>query len=262
MDVTKEQIADWSIRLGRIAIDIGQQLNKSQVSGFSKYLLGLTSRQAIILQDIHFILKDNQESQLTSAFILFRCLLEDFITVLYFETGKFNNEELACHTAEAERQKFKMYSESKEINENFFEGKNEFLANQEYIDSEIKDFKSNTDNDILLVDKAKFKFKRAPSVTDMIAKIPERNVVLAKPNIHAFVIWKLLSTYVHYSLFNYQLETSPEIRKIEINQCQEILSYCFKCLSIVSDQLNVMGFKHDFRDPSHVYKEIFSGFNS
>ena len=262
MDVTKEQIADWSIRLGRIAMDTGQQLNKSKVSGFSKYLLGLTSRQAIILQDIHFILKDNPESQLTSAFILFRCLLEDFITVLYFKTGKFNEEELVCHTAEAERQKFKMYSESKEINENFFEGKNEFLANQEYIDSKIKVFNDNSDNDILLLNKAQFKFKRAPSVTEMISKIPERDIVLAKPNTHAFVIWKLLSTYVHYSLFNYQLETSPESRKIEINQCQEILSYCFKCLSIISDQLNDMGFKNDFRDSSHVHKEIFAGFNS
>lgn len=63
MEATKEQISDWSIRLGRISMDIGQQLHKSKVSGFSKYLLGLTSRQAIILQDIHFISKDNPESQ-------------------------------------------------------------------------------------------------------------------------------------------------------------------------------------------------------
>ena len=35
-----------------------------------------------------------------------------------------------------------------------------------------------------------------------------------------------------------------------------------KCLSIISDQLNDMGFKQDFRDPTHVHKEIFAGFNS
>lgn len=262
MEVTKEHIADWSIRLARIAMDIGHQLNNSKVSGFSKYFLGLTSRQAIILQDIHFILTDNPESQLTSAFILFRCLLDDFITVLYFETGKFNGEELICHTAEAERQKFKMYNESKEINEKYFDSKNEFLADQSYINAKVSDFISNSDNDILFENKEQMKFKRAPSVADMIKEIPTRNFALAKPNVHAFVIWKLLSNYVHYSLFNYQLETSKESRIIEIQQSQEILSYCFKCLSIISDQLNDMGFKHDFRDPTHVHKEIFAGFNS
>lgn len=199
---------------------------------------------------------------MTSLFILFRCLLEDFITLLYFKTGQFSEEELICHTAEAERQKFRMHSESKEINMNFFEGKNEFLPNQEYIDSEINNFKDNPDNDVLFMDKSQFKFKKSPSITEMISKIPERNIKLARPNVHAFVIWKLLSTYVHYSLFNYQLETSPESRKIEIHQCQEILSYCFKCLSIISDQLNDMGFKNEFRDPTDVHKEIFEGFNN
>ena len=262
MEITKEHIVDWSIRLGRIAMDIGHQLHGSKVSGFSKYLLGLTSRQATILQDIHFILRDNPESQLTSAFILFRCLLDDFITVLFFKAGNFNEEELICHTAEAERQKFKMYDESKYINERYFERRNENLANQEYIDSKKVELTSNPDNDILFADKEQFRFKRALTVADMIAEIPERNSVLAKPNVHAFVIWKLLSNYVHYSLFNYHLETSSESRKIEISQCQEILSYCFKCLSIISDQLNDMGFKHDFRDPSHVHKEIFAGFNN
>lgn len=262
MEITKDHIADWSIRLGRISMDIGHQLHGANVSGFSKYLLGLTSRQAIILQDIHFILRDNPETQLTSAFILFRCLLDDFITVLYFKSGNFNEEELICHTAEAEFQKFKMYHESKAINEAHFEGKNEHLANQEYIDSKIKEFKGSSENDMLFASKDQFKFKRAPTVAQMVAEIPERNSVLAKPNVHAFVIWKLLSNYVHYSLFNYQLETSSESRKIEIHQCQEILSYCFKCLSIISDQLNDMGFKQDFRDPTHVHKEIFAGFNS
>ena len=94
----------------------------------------------------------------------------------------------------------------------------------------------------------------------MIDIIDHRGPELSKPNMHAYVIWKLLSNYVHYSLFTYQLETSAESRKIEIQQCQEILSYCFKELFIISDYLNDSGLKHEFRDPTNVHAEIFEGF--
>lgn len=263
MPTTKENISDWAIRIGRISMEIGHQLNHAKVQGFSKYMLGLTSRTAIILQDIHFLLKDNPNSQLTSSFILFRCLLDDFITLLYFQSGNFNEEELIAHTAEAHRQWFKMQDESKSINDIYFGGENKTIANADYILQKKTEFINNPVNDVYFVNKQLFKFKPFSTTAKIIADLPSRftkeKFPIAIANVHAYVLWKLLSKYVHYSLWSYQLETSPASRVIEIDQLKEILGYCYKTVQMTSDYLNKAGLKHEFRDTSNVYANIFDG---
>jgi len=269
----QRQIADWAIRIGRISMEIGRQLHGAKVEGYSKFLLGLSSRHAIILQDIHFILRDNPASQLTSCFILFRSLMDDFLTLLYFEAGNFNPEDLNKHAAESEKHWFKMYDQSREINEEHFGYANPDLATQQFVDQQKANFAALPGNDILFEDKAQFKFKKFPTTADQVKEMVKRYLdetgksdeqkqtdkKIAKANVHAYVIWMLLSKYVHYSYRSYQLETSKETRQTEIEQMGEILMYCFKAVHIISHRLNQMGFAHKFNDASNVYGEIFKG---
>ena len=88
----------------------------------------------------------------------------------------------------------------------------------------------------------------------MARLLPQTDLGLA--NAHAFVVWRHLSHYVHFSLLTYQLESDEATREIKLKQLKEVLSYCYKSLIICHDALTVWGREIIFNDDTNVFNDI------
>jgi hypothetical protein len=250
----QDVIADLAERTMRIAENLVQQLVQTQADYKSKYVHGVLNRQILLLENVTATLRTNQPHAITSTFILLRCLLDDFITVLYLKHKGFHEGDIVNHTANAFHERFKTIAASKQINNKFFEGAGDGLVDDEREATERAEFLGNPENDRYFKNKAKFEFKDFPSVTAMTRLLPQTDLGLA--NAHAFVVWRHLSHYVHFSLFTYQLQSDEAIREIELKQLKEVLSYCYKSLVICHEALTVWGREINFDDDTNVFDDI------
>lgn len=142
---------------------------------------------------------------------------------MYLKHRGFNVADIVSHTANAFHERFKTIAASKQINNKFFGGAGEGLVNDQREAAERAEFLENPENDRYFKNKAKFQFKDFPTVIEMTRLLPQTDLGLA--NAHAFVVWRHLSHYVHFSLFTYQLESDEATREIEVKQMKEVLSY-------------------------------------
>lgn len=233
---TKEDIANLAESVGKVSNLILSQLSGKITPDFKEsYLLGILSRSTILLRDITNILRNNETKHLTSVFILFRCLLDDFIHILYLKHNEFDEEEVIKITADAHRQRFNTIKASREINEKYFDGKYDQLqtSDKEALLKEM--FLADRDKDKFFQDKEQFRFKKFPNMQSLIDDLPETEI--GRANIHAFVIWKFLSQYIHFSNLTFYLENDPKTREVEITQLEEILFYCYKTVFLIYQEL-------------------------
>ncbi|MBS1508089.1 MAG: hypothetical protein JSS79_15730 [Bacteroidetes bacterium] len=253
----KEILSDLARRTGAIATDICKQLNNIEVQLRDKYLLGIMNRHSIILEDVANILSQKHESRLMSAFILSRCLLDDFLTILYFHNKQYDNSVFINHTSEAYKQKLKMVTESRKINEKYFEGKQIGMATKEIERGQYESFCSIESNKILFKNFKKREFKSFPKTGSAFAELIKSDTNAASAN--SYVLWKFFSQYVHYSLVTYELEQAKGARQIEVRQLKEVLSYCYKTIFMASSALVQFGHPHIFNDPTNVFEAIMKG---
>lgn len=248
---TKEQIANLAFQISHIPNHLLISLNgKTAPNRVESYCVGILRRQAILLSDIEAILRNKPDDRITSAFILLRSLLEDFILMLHLLHHNFDEEEIIKLTADAHRQRFRAIAESKDMNEKYFDSNLDQLYDTEKEQQEKNEFTSDPDNDIYFADKEGFRFKRFPTMQQLVSSLPETEI--GKSNIHAFLIWKFLSNYVHYSGLTDHLEKDAESRQIEVNQLEEILFYCWRTSIIASAYLKRIHPEMQIKDPFNV----------
>lgn len=227
------QLAD---NIGFVAEDIIIQLNQCKIKPTftEEFYLGLLARERILLRDVTGILRNNNERHLTSAFILLRVLLDDFIRLfsVYARDEKME-EEIVKIVADAYNHRFKNISNSVHINNTYYEGKHESMAKQEMLEEEKLKFINDPYYDRFFADKANFKFKRLTPISEVFELM--RQDVKTKANVNAYVVYKFLTQHVHYSNLTYYLDNKPESREVEIDQIEEILLYAIKMLVIQYD---------------------------
>jgi hypothetical protein len=277
----KEVIANRAERLADLASAICKQLSGAQVTLKEEFCLDLLSRQTKLLRDIAALLKTNHEINLDSSFILFRCLLDDFIKVLYIaqkadnyqapkETENhldldeeaeniviiFDDEKIIQHKASELAQIINMKEASWKLNHDFFNSELEDLASAEYVEEGWQELISAPENHIYFKNVGERKWKVFPTVRSIVDNLPFTKI--SKANAHAFVVWKMLSNYVHFS--QYVAKPSQESRGIEISQLGEVISYCFKTVVFLSGALKTYGLNHTIIDPTNLKDEIFKGY--
>lgn len=233
--MTKNETAQLAEDIGNIAANLLLQLNKHKIKPtfVEEFYLGLLTRERIILRDASIILTNNTEKQITSAFILFRVLLDDFIRLFSVYASGNMNEEVVKIQADAHSHRFKNIKESIEINDSFYNGQHQSLATQQKLDNEKQSFLNNPAYDIFFADKVNFKFKKLPAIANVFDLM--KNNVKTTANVHSYVVYKFLTQYVHYSNLTYYLDNSIDSRKIEIDQIEEILLYAIKMLVMQFD---------------------------
>ncbi|MCE7058117.1 DUF5677 domain-containing protein [Algoriphagus sp. AGSA1] len=228
---TKEDIAKLALEVAETSNFILESLSQRIKPDFKdSYLLGMLSRSAVINYDINQLLSKSKHNLHTSVFILFRCLLDDFIHILHLLHSNFEDEEIVKITASAHKQRFKTYEESRKINDKFFGGENSQLHTQSRENELKEEFKSNPNNDIFFHEKSEFKLKKFRTIQQLVDDLPQTEI--GQANVHAFILWKFLSQYIHFSNLTFYMENQEETRAIEIAQLEEVLFYCYKLLFV------------------------------
>jgi hypothetical protein len=283
MQMNKEVIANRAQRLADLASAIGEQLHGAQITLKERFCLDLLRRQAKLLRDVASLLRKNHEMMQDSSFILFRCLLDDFIKVLYIAQGTdndqtpqgaehqleldeetenivviFDDEKIIQHTASGMSQVISMKEASYKLNRDFFNSKLEDLASAEYVETEWQELIADPTNHIYFKNVGERKWKAFPTVRWIVDNLPFTKI--SKANAHVFVVWKMLSNYVHFS--QYVARPTHESRGIEISQLCEVMSYCFKTVVFLSSALKTYGLNHVIIDPTNLKDEIFEGYQN
>lgn len=256
-------IANRTFRLHEVAKEMNNSLLGVKANHAGHFFLGMLRRQSILLHDAAEILGTGNKTQLMSAFILFRCLLDDFIVLLQLFNSGYSDEEIIKHSATAFSQKFNLLTKSKNINNKHFDGQEEGLVTDAYLKEQWDDFLGNPDNDIYFSNKDSRTFKSFTDATSIMVNLSADDdlaKLVSKANAHALILWKLLSTYVHFSTMTVLLEKGTESRDIEILQLNEVLSYVYKSLGLIQGGLKKIGIECEIKDNTGVIPEILHGF--
>src|SRR5258705_346245 len=110
-------------RTSQLADAIYQQLVGINPKFEERIFIGYLTRHVTVLPEIASILQKNSEQELTSVYILFRCLLDDFITLLHFKFNGYKRELLINHTASGFNHKFQTLQYSMIVNYKYYDGK-------------------------------------------------------------------------------------------------------------------------------------------
>ncbi len=144
-----------------------------------------------------------------------------------------------------------------EINNKYFEGKEEMFSTSEYGKSQVEEFKAKASTDIFFEDKEKTKFKYFPSTTNLISDLPLNAVSAA--GARALNQWQYHSKYVHYSLLTEPLTGFATRRELEIAQLNLVLFYTSKTLEFCQQALERYGMNVKLIDPTNVIPELLEG---
>jgi len=232
--MNKDEVAQLSEEIGKMAEDILLQLQSLQLKPnfVEKFYYALLIRERTILQDISGVLRNNNLKNITSAFILFRVLLDDFIRLFSIYTSSNMEEEIIKLQANSWKHLFITIEESVKINNEFYSGQNPSLFTKEKQDMYMKVIIDDPWYDKYFKNKAELTFKQGPTIAKVFEGLHSKGIRV-NSNIHAHVIYKELSEYVHFSNF-INPDHSP-IRNFEISQASEILLYCYKMVCIQYD---------------------------
>jgi len=235
--MNKLEASELASNIGDIAADILIQLSQKKIkpSLIEQYFLGVLERERIILRDISEILKRNSENHITSAFVLFRVLLDDFIRFFSVYTSDNKEEEINIIYTDAYKKWFNNFQDMVNINSKLFNGQHPNIISQNELDLEKRNFRSKQENKKYFSDLLNFKFKKAKNISEVFENIDDKNKI--KGNLDSYNIYRLLSNYVHFSQLTYNLTHDKETREIEINQIEHILIFCYKMLLMQFDFL-------------------------
>jgi hypothetical protein len=197
--MTTEEAATMANDIALIANDLGEQLTNHRINPtfIEEFYLGILTRSRRILRDISNILSTNNDAQITSSFILFRVLLDDFIRLFSVYSSSNMEEEIVKILADAHNHRFKNMNESVELNNNFYQGQNTSLFTQSRYDIEKQKFLNNPAFDRFFENKSTFKFKRLTPIAEVFERL--QSDVNTKANAHSYITYKFLTQYVHYS---------------------------------------------------------------
>lgn len=191
------------------------------------YYLGLLRRQAIITYDLSVMLQDRPRENLTTPYILFRALLDDFLHVLYLELSENRDEDIVKINASGHCENFKSLenltlSKNKEYHDVQFD----YLSVDEFESLKVR-YKGQEKNIKYFQDIEGFKFKHFYSLTSMAKSInSSSNYNVARDR--AFYLWKSFSSFVHYSNWCYDFEMTENVVKIQ--HMEEAFQYVFNTI--------------------------------
>lgn len=228
-------------QLSHVAYRLSQMANKhlEQLSGKCKaaeetqdYYLGMLRRQAMITHDLHLILVDRPQENLTTPYILLRALMDDFIHLLYLDLSETFEEDIVRINATGHKDNFNSLKNLTNSENQEYHGESFGYLSPEDFENLKEEFKQKEKNQKYFQNIETFRFKEFRSLTDMALSINSTN----KDNVardRAFFMWKAFPSFVHYSNWCYDYEMTADILKIR--QIEESLQYVFNTIHIIAN---------------------------
>lgn len=230
------KLADENLKtINEINIDINEEYDSTYI--------GMIIRQNVLCADLSLLFSNKKHKYLSSEFILFRCIVDDYIH-FHFIVNQVNSKEiLTNYNADAINKNFNKIKELAELNEKQLGGNYPFYPTSKLIE-EIKDqIKESPKRQQYFLEKENFKFKTFKSTGNLVRDLKEDELYSHQLR-RAYFLWRKLSDYVHYSNFTFELESiiNPEI-DTTFEEFVEIISYSYRtvrnCLKHFEEKYNL-----------------------
>ena len=259
-DLTYETLADWASRLSSCAALAYDTIeaNNSKIPAPSQYFVGLFPRHKVLLNDIANKFRTPEQFELVTCKILFRCIIDDFINLLYMMQEDFSSDILERHCASAYKQRHDLLVKSVDVNTKFFNGTHPALFKISDKVREQKELETNELYKRFYKDWKAKHWKSFPPTTTIVTEELSSKSMVSIANAPALMRWKDFSTWVHYSIVTYEFDLEETDQNRERHFYREALSYSLKTLLIAWDALKKTADIGDFSDLTNVHKEILA----
>lgn len=206
------------------------------------FFVGMIIRQHSIINDLRVLFSSKENGYLTSEFILFRCIVDDFIHIKFLVNQENQLEEVTRFNADAVNKNFNKLNELAKLNEEKLGGKYPMYPTYEFLDKLKNDIKLSPKRQDYFIDKDSFKFKTFKSTGNLIRDLGDSNYFHALTR--AYFIWRKLSDHVHYSNFSYEeLQIIDPTKDHTYTEFAEIIFYSYSviidCLKHFEDKYNL-----------------------
>lgn len=230
--ITEELIISEAKRVASFA-----DANLDQLAGLcvekimlQDYYFGMIRRQAILLNDIATLFEHTVHNNISSIFILGRCLLDDFLHVFYLKLNAEEEENITKLNADVHRQMFNSIEVIMESNHQHFDGQNPCYINDAQFATLKEQFANRAENDPYFLNKAEFRFKSFKKLSDIATGIEDFE--LSKLSQRAFYFWKGTSEFIHYSNTTFEKEINPDNYQNNLAVIKEIILYSYNTIEL------------------------------
>jgi len=237
MKLQKEHIIKFHERL----VDFIQEnllgieaLNIEENEEINSTYLGLLLRQLTLNSDLALLLEKKKHIYHTSQLILLRCLIDDFMHIVYIANQANPDELIVNYNADAYAKNFQKLKDLATLNEEKLGGDYPHYPTYKMLNEVADKMKKNPLRNQYLSDIENFKFKTFKNTGNIIRDLT--NEVYAHQLKRAYFIWRKLSDFVHYSnmAFNEEQTIDPG-NDYTYNEFAEIIFYSYRtsmiCLS-------------------------------
>ena len=230
MHFTKDNLIQLHKRVVNFASENLKKIEKLNINSNNEhdsFYVGMIVRQHTVNNDLSILFSNTNGLSLTSQFILYRCLIDDYIHIIYISNQDESNELVVKLNADALNKNFKKLSELAELNEEKLGGDYPYYPTYKFMDEVKENMKNSPKRQQHFLKKDEFKFKSFKTTANLIRELNEDD-----PNSHqlrrAYFIWRKLSDYVHYSNLTYEEEQMRNPSEDETyTEFSEIISYSY-----------------------------------
>lgn len=234
MKIQKEQVIKFHEQLvnftqenlsliGELNIDSNEEINSTY--------LGLLVRQITLNSDLSILLENKKHIYHTSQLILLRCLIDDFMHIVYISNQTNTEELIVNYNADAYSKNFQKLKDLATLNEEKLGGNYPHYPTYKMLDEVMEKMKTNPKRNHYLADIENFKFKTFKNTGNIIRGLGEEDY--AHQLKRAYFIWRKLSDFVHYSnlAFNEEQVMDPG-NDYTYNEFAEIIFYSYRTVMI------------------------------
>jgi hypothetical protein len=260
MHFTKDQLIELHKRIVKFAdknlLEI-KKLNIDLNDEHNSFFVGMIIRQHSINKDLFLLFSNNESQTLTSKFVLYRCLVDDFINIIFISNQDDKNEMVTKLNADALSKNFNKIKELAELNEEKLGGTYPYYPTYEILEEVKEKMKNSPKRQQHFSDKDNFKFKTFKSIGNLIRDLNDIDDNVNQLR-RAYFIWRKFSDFVHYSNLTYEEEQIRNPLEDETyTEFAEIISYSYfivrNCLGHFTDKYDLQ--ITDSSDLADYYKE-------
>ncbi|WP_172822457.1 hypothetical protein [Gillisia sp. Hel1_33_143] len=214
-------------KIEKLEIDLNDEYNS--------FFLGMIIRQHTINNDFSILFETDRSRELTSKYILYRCLIDDFIQIVFISNEEDKYEMVTKLNADALNKNFKKLMDLAQLNEEKLNGDYPFYPTYDQMEEVKQKMIDSPKRQHHFSDKDNFKFKTYKATGNIIRELKDEEEHLHQLR-RAYFIWRKYSDYVHYSNLTFEEEQTVDPDKDSTyTEFAEIISYSYftilKCLN-------------------------------
>jgi hypothetical protein len=233
---TREQAAEACTQLSAVAARLIDQLNalSPQQAEVTHFYKGVVVRTGVHLKDAALVLGTNRDPHISTAFSIFRIVLDDLLRSCYVYASPDRQEALDDLTARARKDFYGTWREAARLNRMLNLGGD---MTDEVIDAELEKF-ITSDEGARYVTKNK---KGETVLRDVVNARKMVGTIETHPKVahyaRGYVLFKQMSQYIHYSMLTYEMDRSPARAK-EIPFIDEVIFLAYHLLKLAQEVIS------------------------